>query len=530
MELEERAVDIYFMHIERDILALRIDIVVVDDQIDIEHAFTLVKRFNKNHPELLDISVIRDDGQTLFSADVLPGQTIPTIALEPSFQKFRNEIQEGRPLSIGQPYVCTIHNEWTIPLRYLISNKEGKLKYIISANLPIGILQNFWKDAPFTKKGALGLIRDDGFLVGRYPVPDKPQLEEVYGVPRKGTLITYLRQHQFPQNGYVRGPSILDGPDYLNSFYRLEHFPITLFIAMPMSEIRAEWWNKVKVPYILTTVLFLGGYFIYRQAFQRERSREAEWIERERRRMQIEKAESLNRMADAMARNFHDRLCVVIRNLELVMDVTPLGSDESERLIDALKASHGAADISRQILTYMGRATGQLELQDLSETCHKGLLMIRTFIPKNISLEPIIPFPGPTIRANMRQMYLIVTNLVTNAWESISDNTGIITILVKKVSAEDISLSHRFPINWGPKKNLYACLEVADTGSGITNADIENIFDPFFTTKSVGRGLELAIVLGVVSAHGGGLTVESEVGRGSIFRVFLPVSAEAVSV
>jgi len=73
---------------------------------------------------------------------------------------------------------------------------------------------------------------------------------------------------------------------------------------------------------------------------------------------------------------------------------------------------------------------------------------------------------------DMRQMHQIFTNLVTNAWESISDNKGTISISVKTVPAADISLSHRFPINWCPNENLYACLEVADTGSGITNADI----------------------------------------------------------
>ncbi len=530
MTLEERAVDAYFSHLERDMLALGVNIIGTDEQIDIEHTFTLVKQFSEGHTELFDISVIRDDGQILFAAEAPPGQTPPTFVLEPSFQKFRNEIREGQPVSIGQPYVCSIHNEWTIPFRYVISNKEGKLKYIISANLPIGMLQNYWKDAPFTKIGALGLIRDDGFLVGRYPVPEEPQLEEIYGIPRKGTLITYLMQHQFPQNGYVRGPSILDGPDYLNSFYRLEHFPITLFIATPMSEIRTEWWNKVKVPYLLTVVLFVGGFFVYRLTLQRERTREAERIEWERQRMQIEKAESLNRMADAIAHHFNNQLDVVVCYLNLVLDVLPLGSDESERLIEAMKASHRAADVSRQMLTYLGQAPGKLELQDISETCHKGLLMLQAFIPKNVSVEPVIPFPGPTIRASMSQMHQIFTSLVTNAWESISDNKGTITISVKTVSAADISLSHRFPINWRPNENLYACLEVADTGSGITNADIDKVFDPFFTTKFVGRGLDLPVALGVVSAHGGGLTVESEVGKGSIFRVFLPVSAEAVSV
>jgi len=245
---------------------------------------------------------------------------------------------------------------------------------------------------------------------------------------------------------------------------------------------------------------------------------------------QLQKAESLGRMAGGIAHHFNNQLYVVIGNLELVMNDLPLGSNESERLIDAMKASHRAADVIKLMLTYLGQTPGKLELQDLSETCHKGLLVLHAIIPKNVLMEPLFPFPGPTIRANKSQMHQIITNLVTNAWESISDRKGTITLSVKTISATDISLSHVFPINWRPKETLYACLEVADTGSGITNEEIEKVFDPFFTTKFVGRGLGLAVVLGVVSAHGGGITVESQVGRGSIFRVFLPVSAEAVSI
>jgi PAS domain S-box-containing protein len=276
MELEAKAIDAYFTQLENGMLVLSHEIIGTDDQIDIDHAFTLVKRFSESHLELFDISVIRDDGQILFAATATSGQTLPTFALEPSFQKFRNEIQEGQPVSIGQPYVCPIHNQWTVPLRYVISNKEDKLKYIISANLPVGILQSYWKEAPFTKKSALGLMRDDGFLVSRYPVPDKLEMEKIYGMPRTGALITYLRQQNFPVKGYVEGPSSLDEPDYLNSFRRLEHFPITLFIAMPMSELRTEWWNKVKVPHSLTVVLMIGGFFIYRLTLRQERSREIE--------------------------------------------------------------------------------------------------------------------------------------------------------------------------------------------------------------------------------------------------------------
>ena len=79
-----------------------------------------------------------------------------------------------------------------------------------------------------------------------------------------------------------------------------------------------------------------------------------------------------------------------------------------------------------------------------------------------------------------------------------------------------------------PQECVYACLEVTDTGCGIADKDIEKIFDPFFTTKFIGRGMGLSVVLGIVGAHGGGITVESKLGQGSVFRIFLPVTTEKI--
>jgi two-component system, cell cycle sensor histidine kinase and response regulator CckA len=100
---------------------------------------------------------------------------------------------------------------------------------------------------------------------------------------------------------------------------------------------------------------------------------------------------------------------------------------------------------------------------------------------------------------------------------------------VRTVPVPEIPVANCFPIDWEKEDGTYACLEVTDPGCGLPEKDIDKIFDPFFTSKFAGRGLGLPVVLGIVRAHRGVVTVESEPGRGSTFRVFFPVAAESVS-
>ena len=243
---------------------------------------------------------------------------------------------------------------------------------------------------------------------------------------------------------------------------------------------------------------------------------------------QLKKVESLSRMAGAIAHHFNNQLQVLTGHLEMAIIDLPPESGAVENMAQAMRASRSAADEISLMLAYLGQTPGKHERLDLSETCRLGLSMIRTVIPNKVIMEPQFPSPGPTILANANQIQQVLANIVTNAWESMGERPYTIGLTVKTVSPADISTSCRFPVDWQPQEINYACLEVADEGCGIPEIDIEKIFDPFFSTKFTGRGMGLSVVLGIVRAHSGVITVESVLGRGSIFRVFLPVTIEEI--
>jgi PAS domain S-box-containing protein len=243
---------------------------------------------------------------------------------------------------------------------------------------------------------------------------------------------------------------------------------------------------------------------------------------------QMRKAESLGRMAGAIAHHFNNQLYVVMGNIEMAIDGLPDDSDRFRHLTEAMKASTKAAQISSLMLTYLGQTPGKLEMLDLSESCRQYLSLIQAPLPDGITFNTELPAAGPFIRSNAGQIQKILSNLLTNASEAIGEYSGTITLTVRTVALENIPAAMRFPVDWQPKESIYACLEVADSGCGIGDTDIEKIFDPFFTTKFTGRGLGLSTVIGMVTAQNGGITVETKEGGGSVFRVYLPVSGEAV--
>lgn len=250
-------------------------------------------------------------------------------------------------------------------------------------------------------------------------------------------------------------------------------------------------------------------------------------MELEHRLMQARKADSLARMAGAIAHHFNNLISVVMGNLELVMISLPIDSTFRNNMIEAMNASRRAAALSGHMLAYLGQSLSDRMPIVLTDICREALSHIQSTLPETISIRINVADTHSLIQGNAGQIRQVVTNIVTNAVESIGDQPTEIAVDIGVKTPAEISDLRFYPQDWKPKAVNYACISVQDMGTGMDADTLEKVFDPFFTTRFTGRGLGLPVALGIVKSHGGAMTVESEPGKGSLFCVYLPIAAEA---
>lgn len=244
---------------------------------------------------------------------------------------------------------------------------------------------------------------------------------------------------------------------------------------------------------------------------------------REKQLEQLKRTESLARMAGAIAHYYNNLMMVVLGNLELAADETSDPALVAPRVTEALKASHRAAAMGRMMLTYLGQTMGKREPLELAAVSRGALAELSGSLSHHARLE--VALEGLVVSADAAQVKQVLSNLVINADEALGEEPGDITVTLAAIPASAIPAAELVPAGWTPKADQYACLSVADTGCGIASEALEKLFEPFFSTKFVGRGMGLAMVLGMVKAHEGAIGVQSRPAAGAVFRVFLPLAA-----
>jgi PAS domain S-box-containing protein len=256
-------------------------------------------------------------------------------------------------------------------------------------------------------------------------------------------------------------------------------------------------------------------------------------VEEERRRMgeqlrQAQKMEAVGVLAGGIAHDFNNILNAIIGYTDLTQQGLASGSREHRNLGHVLTAAYRAAELVRQILTFSRRGEGERKALYLGPIVTEALKLLRSSLPANITIVQEIAPDAGAVRADPTQMHQIVMNLCTNAYQAMAAGNGILTVALASVSVSDEEVKRRFKVLLPGR---YVRLSVRDTGAGMDERTMSRIFEPFFTTKQPGRGtgLGLSVVHGIVESHGGEIEVESAPGRGSEFRVYLPLTDAPVA-
>lgn len=244
-------------------------------------------------------------------------------------------------------------------------------------------------------------------------------------------------------------------------------------------------------------------------------------LELQRQLRQSQKMETLGVLAGGVAHDFNNLLTGILGFAELGLKSVPAESAAANRFGGIMTAGIRAKELVRQILCFSRAGSQPKESIELGSLVKEALVLLRATIPKTIDLKIVSDGPAVHVLGDSTQFHQILMNLCSNAHHAIGAEPGTITITVR---TEEVDLHHprRGPLL---RRGNYAVLSVTDTGCGIKPEFLDKIFEPFFTTKQeiLGTGIGLSLVQGLVSSSGGVILVDSIVGEGSSFHIYLPL-------
>ncbi|MEW6367596.1 MAG: PAS domain S-box protein [Acidobacteriota bacterium] len=239
---------------------------------------------------------------------------------------------------------------------------------------------------------------------------------------------------------------------------------------------------------------------------------------------QAQKMESIGRLAGGVAHDFNNILTVILANTGLLEDQIDAGGDSATLLRQITLAAERAAGLTRQLLTFSRKHPLRMQRLNLNDTIRGLTKMLHRIIGEDVAMDCTYADDLPAIRADIGMIEQVLMNLAVNARDAMprGGQLRMVTDLVT-VDAEHV---RREP---AARPGQFVRLTVADTGGGIAPEILPFVFEPFFTTKDVGKGtgLGLATAYSVVLQHQGWIELESAVGKGTAFRIYLPAFEQA---
>jgi len=243
--------------------------------------------------------------------------------------------------------------------------------------------------------------------------------------------------------------------------------------------------------------------------------------------LQSQKMESIGRLAGGVAHDFNNLLSAIIGYTELTLLKLPPESPLKDHLLTVKEAGERAAELTHRLLAFSRKQVLQMQAVNLNTRLESMVKMMSRMVREDISLELHTDASISAIMADPVQIEQVVMNLIVNARDAMPNGGKLIIETSNAHLDDDFIIRHE-----NVKRGAYVLLSVSDTGIVMSKKVQERIFEPFFTTKGIGEGtgLGLATVYGIVKQHNGYIYLYSEVGKGTTFKIYLPVSGENTAV
>lgn len=244
-------------------------------------------------------------------------------------------------------------------------------------------------------------------------------------------------------------------------------------------------------------------------------------ILREEQQKRTQRLEAIGRLTGGIAHDFNNILSAVIGYSELAGDDMVPGSDAALNLLEVLKSAGRAKDMIAQLISFSRQEEAKTEIIELIEHVKESVRFMRSYLPRSIKIVERYSSQRCSVIAVPSQIHQIIINLGTNAAHALHRDDAILEFAVETVSFSSRDMQ-AFP---ELDQCQYLKIMVSDNGTGIDPSIRDHIFDPYFTTKDAneGTGLGLSIVHSIMQAHHGAIRVDSELGQGTTFTIYLPL-------
>ncbi|HTD91254.1 MAG TPA: ATP-binding protein, partial [Burkholderiales bacterium] len=245
-----------------------------------------------------------------------------------------------------------------------------------------------------------------------------------------------------------------------------------------------------------------------------------------------QKMEAIGTLAGGIAHDFNNIVATIIGNADLAKEEASANPALLESIGEIRKAAARARDLVQQILSFSRRQPTEVKCIALAPMVLESARLLRATVPRRVTLDVHCEPDVPPVLADATQIQQALINLATNALHAIPSGTGRINITLGTVMLDEAlaQACPRLRDLYTKNPGLTVRIAVSDNGGGMSAATLERIFEPFFTTKPVnqGTGLGLSVVHGIVEGHGGAIVVDSELGKGSSFSIYLPAAAASM--